>query len=119
MGAMRLKIVRIHLLRQPGYETADKTATAVEAIRLGIVPIRLLRQHGYEPADKTVKLSLPMSTLLVGTHDNIVGASIARPLLCLGRQSVTVIPQYNFAPLSVAHCLHGSGLRGSCQAQPD
>ena len=91
MGAMRLKIVRIHLLRQPGYETADETA----------------------------KLSLPMSTLLVGTYDNNVGASIARPLLCLGRQSVTVIPQYNFAPLSVAHCLHGSGLRGSCQAQPD
>ncbi len=52
-------------------------------MRLKIVRIRSLRQHGYEGAEETIKLSLPMSTLLVGTHDNIVGASIARPLLRL------------------------------------
>ena len=118
MGAERLKIVRIHLLRQPGYETADKTATAVEAIRLGILPIHFLQLPGYETVDETAKLSLPMSTLLVGTYDNIVGASIARPLLCLGRQSVTVLAHLNPLPLLVALCpsrrASGFPLRGSC-----
>ena len=42
-------------------------ATAVEAERLGIVLIHFLRQHGYESADKTVKLSLPVSAVLVGS----------------------------------------------------
>ena len=43
-------------------------AIAMEAIRLGIVPIRLLRQLGYESADKTVRLSLPVSHALVGSQ---------------------------------------------------
>ena len=59
MGAERLKIVRIRSLRQHGYETADKTAIAMEAVRLRIVPIHFLRLPGYESADETVKLSLP------------------------------------------------------------
>ena len=58
----------------------------MEAVRLRILPIRFLRQPGYEAADETVKLSLPMSTLLVGTHDNIVGASIARPLVMVSSE---------------------------------
>ena len=61
MGAVRIEIVRIHLLRWHGYETADETAIAIGAIRLGILPIHLLRQPGYETADKTTKLSLPVS----------------------------------------------------------
>ena len=83
MGAMHLWILPIRLLRSHGYEGADKTATAVEAVRLRILPIHFLQLPGYETADETAKLSLPMSTLLVGTYDNIVGASIARPLLRL------------------------------------
>ena len=47
------------------------------AMRLGIVPIRLLRQHGYYYSGKTICASLPVSANLVGTSDNIVGASIA------------------------------------------
>ena len=81
MGAERLKIVRIHLLRQPGYEGAEETA----------------------------KLSLPVSANLVGTHDNIVGATIGRPLLRLSRQFVTVTPHLTPLPMFVAHCLHGNG----------
>ena len=36
------------------------------------------------------------------TADENVGATIGRPLLRLGRQSVTVSAQYNPPPLSVA-----------------
>ena len=61
MEAVRIEIVRIHLLRLLGYYFADETAIAIGAIRLGILPIHLLRQLGYETADKTTKLSLPVS----------------------------------------------------------
>ena len=36
------------------------------AIRLRILPIHLLRQLGYESAEETAKLSLPVSAVLVG-----------------------------------------------------
>ena len=74
-------------------------------MRLGIVPIRFLRSLGYEDAEETVKLSLPMSSILVGTSVETVGASIARPLLRLSRQSVTVSAQLKLLPMSVAHWL--------------
>ena len=67
MGAIRLEILPIRFLRQPGYESAAETATAVGAVRLGIVQIHFLRQLGYENAEETAKLSLPVSAVLVGS----------------------------------------------------
>ncbi len=72
------------------------------AMRIEISPIHFLRQPGYEGAEETIKLSLPVSANLVGTHDNIVGASIARPLLRLSRQFVTVTPHLTPLPMFVA-----------------
>ena len=60
------------------------------AMRLEIVPIRFLRQLGYETAEETICAAPPTGAIFVGTHDNNVGASIARPLSRLCRQCVTV-----------------------------
>ena len=65
----------------------------MEAVRIEIVPIRFLRRHGYESADETISASHYQSAVLVGTNGNIVGATIGRPLLRLGRKSSTVTPQ--------------------------
>ena len=49
--------------------------------------------------------------IIVGSAGYIVGATIGRPLLSLGRKSVTVPVQYNLFPMQVALLPHGSGAR--------
>ena len=66
--------------------------TAVEAVRLEVVRIRFLRQHGYEDSDETMRLSHNRDTVLVGTHDNNVGATIGRPLLAAGAMRLEILP---------------------------
>ena len=61
--------------------------------------IRFLREHGIEGAEKTTFASLPVSAVFVSTSDKTVGASIARLLLRLCRQFVTVPAQ-----LVYCHC---------------
>ena len=51
---MRLGILPIRFLRQPGYAAAEETAIAMEAVRLRILPIHFLRQLGYEGAEETI-----------------------------------------------------------------
>ena len=46
---------------------------------LALLRIHLLHQHGIEGAEKTGRASLPVSANLVGTYDENIGASIARP----------------------------------------
>ena len=67
MEAMRIEIVRIHLLRWHGYYYADETAIAIGAIRLEISPIHFLRQLGYEGAEETAAASPPVSAVFVGS----------------------------------------------------
>ena len=51
-------------MRQPGIEAAEETAIAMGAVRLGILPIRLLRFLGYEGAEETVAASPPAGASL-------------------------------------------------------
>ena len=67
IGAIRLWILRIHLLRLHGYCYSDKTAIAMGAMRLKIVRIHLLRCLGYEGAEETISAALPVSAVLVGS----------------------------------------------------
>ena len=68
---------------------------------------------GNNPSGSATPTHLPLhkggnGAAMVGTSDNNVGASNARPLSRLCRQCVTVIPQYNQFPLFVAHWLNAS-----------
>ena len=82
MGAERLRILPIRLLRCLGIEAADKTvrlsfpAAAAGAVRLRILPIRLFRWHGIEIADETISAALPVGAIFVGSTGNNVARMV-------------------------------------------
>ena len=68
-------------------------------LALALLRIHLLHQHGFESAEKTSRTSLPVSANLVGAYDETVGASSARPLLLQGQFALTHLPIHLFQVL--------------------